>query len=92
MSTGVVVLLIIALLFLGMYLYAYGTSRQEIIREEKEAKIKSEQMMQKTHQIEVEKKEIHEIRNENSGLAETRSNIIKKEIARLKANKSKQKI
>ena len=91
MSTGVVVLLIIASLFLGMYLYAYGTTKQEIIKEEREAINKIEEIKPQVNQVEIEKKEILEIRKENSGLAETRSNIIKKEIARLKEKKNKQK-
>lgn len=91
MSTGVVVLLIIALLFLGMYLYSYGTTKQEIIKEKREAINKIEEIQPEAHQVEIEQNEILEIRKENSGLAETRSNIIKKEIARLKEKKNKQK-
>ena len=91
MSTGVVVLLIIALLFLGMYLYAYGTTKQEIIKEKREAINNIEEIKQEAHQVEIEHNEILEIRKDNSALAETRSNIIKKEIARLKEKKNKQK-
>lgn len=91
MGSGIIILSIIALLFLGMYLYAYGTTR---FNRDKEKKVNKKRLIKDEKQeskFEIERQKRLQIREENSKLAELRSKVIKKEIARLNKLKEKQK-
>ena len=91
MGSGIIILSIVALLFLGMYLYSYRTTKENTINEERAKRNKLKEIQNKEDQLEKEKQERIHLRDDNSRLAETRSEIIKKEIARLQQMKQKQK-
>jgi hypothetical protein len=89
MVSGIIILSIVALLFLGMYLYSYRSTKENTINEEKAKYSRLKAIQDKATQLEKERQERMHLREENSRLAETRSEIIKKEIARLQQLKEK---
>ena len=91
MGSGIIILSIIAMLFLGMYLYAYGTTKFNAMKEERKNQKKLRETQEKEQQLEKERQDILSIREENSRLAATRSKIIKREIERLQQLKQNQK-
>lgn len=90
MGSGIIILSIIALLFLGMYLYAYGTTKFSRDKENNEIQKQIKTASNKQDKFETERQERLRIREENSRLAELRSKLIKKEIKRLNKLKEKQ--
>lgn len=91
MGSGIIILSIVALLFLGMYLYSYRTTKENSFHEESTNRNGLKEIHNKKDQLEKERQERLNMREENSRLAETRSEIIKKEIARLQQMKQKRK-
>lgn len=89
MGSGIIILSIVALLFLGMYLYSYRSAKNNTINEESAKRNNLKDIQDKEDQLKKEKQERMQLRDENSRLAETRSEIIKKEIARLQKQKQK---
>jgi len=89
MSGGLILLGVMALFFLSMYLYAYGTTnyaekRAEKVRQRKRAKAK-----EKEQRIKVEMAERQKQREEQYRIANTRSLEIQKELKRLEKLKQK---
>jgi hypothetical protein len=91
MVSGIIILSIVALLFLGMYLYSYRSTKENTINEESAKHNKLKVIQEKEEQLYKERQERMHLRDENSRLGETRSEIIKKEIARLQEQKQKHK-
>jgi len=91
MGSGIIILSIVALLFLGMYLYSYRSTKEKTINEESAKHNKLKVIQEKEEQLYKERQERMHLRDENSRLGETRSEIIKKEIARLQEQKQKHK-
>ena len=91
MGSGIIILSIVALLFLGMYLYSYRSTKEKTINEESAKHNKLKVIQDNSEQLEKERQERLNEREENSRLGETRSEIIKKEIARLQEQKQKHK-
>jgi len=91
MGSGIIILSIVALLFLGMYLYSYRSTKENTINEESAKHNKLKVIQEKEEQLYKERQERMHLRDENSRLGETRSEIIKKEIARLQEQKQKHK-
>lgn len=92
MGSAFVILSIIGMLFLGMYLYAYGTTKYSAFKEKRKNQKMLRETLEKEEEINRERQERIRLREENSRLAEARSKLIKKEIARLQQLKEKQKI
>ena len=91
MGSGIIILSIVALLFLGMYLYSYRTTKENSFNEKRITYNKLKDIQDKAEEHEKEKQERMHVRDENSRLAETRSEIIKREIARLQQMNQKRK-
>ena len=91
MISGIIILSIIAFLFLSMYLYAYGTTKYNAIKEEREEQNRLREIQENEQQLERERLKRLNEREENSRLAATRSKIIKRVIERLQQSKQKQK-
>lgn len=91
MGSGIIILSIVVLLFLGMYLYSVRTTKENSNNKERVKQKRLEEIPAKEQQFEKKKQERMYLRDENSRLAETRSEIIKKEIARLQQAIEKQK-
>lgn len=84
MVEGLILLGVMALFFLSMYLYAYGTTNYASKKEEKARQRKLIEVQKKEQAIKVEMQERQKQREEKYGLATARSKEIKKELKRLR--------
>ena len=93
MDNGWIILGIIALLFLSMYLYAYGSTNYAIKKEEKARQRKLAEAQEKEQRLKAEMAERQKQREEKYRLANERSLEIQKELKRLaKLNKHSEKV
>jgi predicted Holliday junction resolvase-like endonuclease len=83
MENGFIMLLVIALFFLSMYLYAYGTTNYAIWKEEKMRKRKLIESQKKEEQLKAEMAERQKQREEKYRIAHERSLEIQEELKRL---------
>jgi len=83
MDNGWIILLIIGLMFLGIYLYAYGTTNYAAHKEEKARQRKLAEAQEKEKRLKAEMAERQKLREENYRLANERSLEIKEELKRL---------
>ncbi|MCB0462653.1 MAG: hypothetical protein R2816_06685 [Flavobacteriaceae bacterium] len=91
MDNGWIILGIIALLFLSMYFYAYGTTNYAIKKEEKARQRQLAEAQEKEQRLKAEMAERQKQREEKYRLANERSLEIKKELKRLEQLKQKHK-
>lgn len=93
MDNGWIILGIIALLFLSMYLYAYGSTNYAIKKEEKARQRKLAEALEKEQRLKAEMAERQNQREEKYRLANERSLEIQNELKRLaKLNKHSEKV
>lgn len=93
MDNGWIILGIIALLFLSMYLYAYGSTNYAIKKEEKARQRKLAEAQEKEQRLKAEMAERQRQREEKYRLANERSLEIQNELKRLaKLNKHSEKV
>ena len=83
MSGGLILLGVMALFFLSMYLYAYGTINYAVNKEEKARKRRLLKAQEKEQRIKAEMTERQKQREEQYRIANTRSLEIQKELKRL---------
>jgi Flp pilus assembly protein TadB len=83
MENGFIMLLVIALFFLSMYLYAYGTTNYASRKEEKARKRRLIEAQKKEAQLKAEMAERQKQREEKYRIAKERSLEIQKELERL---------
>ena len=93
MDNGWIILLIIGLMFLGIYLYAYGTTNYAAKKEEKARQRKLAEAQEKEKRLKAEMAERQKQREENYRIANERSLEIQNELKRLaKQNKHGDKV
>jgi len=90
MSGGLILLGVMALFFLSMYLYAYGTTNYAVKKEKKARQRKLIEAQEKEKRINAEMAERQKQREENYRVANARSKEIQKELKRLGKLKQKQ--
>jgi Flp pilus assembly protein TadB len=83
MSGGLILLGVMALFFLSMYLYAYGTTSYAVNKEEKARKRRLLEAQEKEQRIKAEMAKRQKQREEQYRIANTRSLEIQKELKRL---------
>jgi len=93
MDNGWIILGIIALLFLSMYFYAYGSTNYAIKKEEKTRQRKLAEAQEKEQRLKAEMAERQNQREEKYRLANERSLEIQNELKRLaKLNRHHEKV
>ncbi len=93
MDNGWIILLVIGLMFLSIYLYAYGTTNYAAKKEEKARQRKLAEAQEKELRLKAEMAERQKQREEKYRLANERSLEIQKELKRLaKLNKHNEKV
>jgi Flp pilus assembly protein TadB len=93
MDNGWIILLVIGLMFLSIYLYAYGTTNYAAKKEEKARQRKLAEAQEKELRLKAEMAERQKQREEKYRLANERSLEIQKELKRLaKLNKQNEKV
>jgi cbb3-type cytochrome oxidase subunit 3 len=83
MDNGWIILLIIGLMFLGIYLYAYGTTNYAAKKEEKARQQKLAEAQEKENRLKAEMAQRQKQREEKYRLANERSLEIQNELKRL---------
>jgi len=87
MENGWLILSIIALFFLSMYAYCYGTTNYAVWKEEKDRQRKVAEAQEKEQRIKAEMAERQKLRDEKYKMANARSLEIQKELKRLEKQK-----
>ena len=89
MSGGLILLGVMALFFLSMYVYAYGTTNYAVKKQEKARKRKLIEAEEKEQRIKAEMQERQKQREEKYRAANARSKEIEKELKVLEQLKQK---
>lgn len=80
MSEGIILLLVIALFFLAMYIYAYGSTYYTAYKEERDRKRKIKNIALRDEKLQQDILKKKEVRDEKDHAAKSRSEEIKREL------------